>query len=120
MYQAKVTCRSFICCEKLGAEVDLESNIGGLLNNNSSQVSTDVEGINIADRDILQAALTVKFCDECGQSIPNGAKYYHCGICLNDDWDSCEDCVEAGFSCRDEEHKMVMRQMKNGMIIDIE
>lgn len=111
-----------------GAEANLDSDSGGLPDNGASQkgsqkvsiVVEDFEGIKIAEDDIRQAALTVKFCDECGLSIPNGAKYYHCGICLDDDWDSCEDCVKAGFPCRDRMHKMVRRQIKNGMIVDID
>ncbi|KAH9885699.1 ankyrin repeat-containing domain protein [Xylariomycetidae sp. FL2044] len=91
-------------------------------------LSSATAAVGIADEEdeegrrdeIRQAALTVKFCDECGRSIPDGARYYHCGICLNDDWDSCEACVRGGFPCRDRRHKMVLRQIRNGMIIDID
>lgn len=69
---------------------------------------------------IRQAASSVKFCDECGMPIPDGAKYYHCSICLNDDWDSCEACVRAGFPCRDPRHRMTRRQIRNGIIVEID
>jgi ankyrin repeat protein len=117
----------FHLLQEAGAKVNLDSDSGTLLDIGASQkgsqnvsIPHDFEEIKIADNDILQAALTVKFCDECNLSIPNGAKYYHCEICHNDDWDSCEDCVKAGFPCRDRRHKMVRRQIKNGIIMNID
>lgn len=77
------------------------------------------ETVEVADEEIRQTALAVKFCDECGGPIPEGTRYYHCHICLNDDWDSCEGCVMKGFLCRDRRHRMVPRRIKNGVIMDI-
>ncbi|GES59935.1 vegetative incompatibility protein HET-E-1 [Aspergillus terreus] len=78
------------------------------------------EGIEINEDEIRQVALSLKFCDECGQSIPDGDVYYHCTICLNDDWDSCVQCVQAGFVCQDRQHQMVRRRVRNGIIIDVD
>ena len=106
--------------EGAGAIINRDDNGSG-----GALLAQDFEGITIAnsgddDGHIRQAALSVKFCDECGRSIPNGEKYWHCGICLNDDWDSCQECVGAGFTCPARRHKMVRRQIRGGVIVDVD
>lgn len=107
-----------------GAGVGINQDGNGDDGGSSALLTQDFEGINIAnsgddDGHIRQAALSVKFCDECGRSIPNGEKYWHCAICQNDDWDSCQECVGAGFSCPAKRHKMVRRQIRGGVIVDV-
>ena len=109
--------------EEAGVGINRDENGDG--GGSDASLAQDFGSINIAnsgddDGRIRQAALSVKFCDECGRSIPNGEKYWHCAICLNDDWDSCQECVEAGFSCPARRHKMVRRQIRCGVIVDVD
>ena len=108
--------------EEAGVGINRDGNGDG--SGSGALLAQDFEGINIAnsgddDGHIRQAALSVKFCDECGRSIPNGEKYWHCAICLNDDWDSCQRCFRAGFPCPVRRHKLVRRQIRGGVIVDI-
>ncbi|KAI8151173.1 hypothetical protein K4K49_011135 [Colletotrichum sp. SAR 10_70] len=93
--------------------------ISAIVGDAPTPVSNVEEAGMSGDVNIQHAAETIKFCDECGKAIPDEAKYYHCAICLNDDWDSCEDCVNQGFPCRDRRHKMTLRQIKDGIIMDV-
>jgi ankyrin repeat protein len=76
-----------------------------------SAITEDLDEMDMSSGSSRKSSLTVKFCDECGKPIPNGAQYYHCKICLDDDWDTCEDCVKSGFPCRNRTHKLVKYQM---------
>jgi hypothetical protein len=80
----------------------------------------EFEEITISPENLRKASLSVKFCDECGEAIPDGDVFYHCRICLDDDWDSCEKCVMSGYPCRERTHTMVKYQMKNGVIREVE
>ncbi|KAK0516125.1 hypothetical protein JMJ35_002159 [Cladonia borealis] len=109
--------------EEAGVGINRDGNGDG--GGSDALLAQDFVGINIAnsgddDGHIRQAALSVKFCDECGRSIPNGEKYWHCAICKDDDWDSCQDCVRAGFSCPARKHKMVRRQIQGGIFVDVD
>ncbi|EXJ85760.1 hypothetical protein A1O1_06128 [Capronia coronata CBS 617.96] len=54
-------------------------------------------------------------CNSCGKSVPN--EHYHCGICENGDFDLCKTCVDAGVTCDGEEHWLLKRTIRNGVVI---
>ncbi|KXX77181.1 Ankyrin repeat and KH domain-containing protein 1 [Madurella mycetomatis] len=109
-----------------GAEVSLDGGSNKGSDGEVGQMGSRKPGIiveyfeGIEDDAVRQAASAVKFCDECGMPIPDGAKYYHCRICLDDDWDSCESCVKAGFPCRDVKHRLSKRQIRNGLVVELD
>lgn len=53
-------------------------------------------------------------CNHCGRSIANA--HYHCSICENGDYDLCLQCVGAGASCRGEDHWLIKRTVKDGVV----
>lgn len=53
-------------------------------------------------------------CNHCGRSIPN--EHYHCSICENGDYDLCLECVENGITCQDEDHWLIKRGVKDGVV----
>ena len=54
-------------------------------------------------------------CNNCDKAIPDA--HWHCGICDRGDFDLCGDCVGKGILCEDEEHFLVKRSVKDGMVI---
>ena len=54
-------------------------------------------------------------CNNCGKSIPN--EHYHCSICDTGDFDLCQGCVDRGITCDDDEHWLIKRSIKGGMVI---
>ncbi|KIY02534.1 uncharacterized protein Z520_00999 [Fonsecaea multimorphosa CBS 102226] len=54
-------------------------------------------------------------CNRCGQSVLN--EHYHCGICEGGDFDLCKACVDAGVTCDGDEHWLLKRTVRNGMVI---
>lgn len=54
-------------------------------------------------------------CNHCGESVPD--EHYHCGICENGDFDLCKSCVGAGVTCDGDEHWLVKRHIRNGIVI---
>lgn len=54
-------------------------------------------------------------CNNCGKSIPN--VHYHCSICEAGDFDLCQACVDTGTSCQGEEHWLIKRFIRQGMIV---
>ena len=54
-------------------------------------------------------------CNSCGKSIPN--EHYHCSICEKGDFDLCQKCVEDGVTCDGEDHWLIKRFIRNGIII---
>lgn len=53
-------------------------------------------------------------CNNCGQSVPS--EHYHCSICENGDFDLCPQCVDSGVSCPGDEHWLVKRFVKDGVV----
>jgi next-to-BRCA1 protein 1 len=56
------------------------------------------------------------FCNACDKPMADG--HYHCTICDDGDYDLCENCVNAGIHCRDENHWLVKRFVKNGQVVN--
>lgn len=54
-------------------------------------------------------------CNHCGKSIPN--EHYHCSICDAGDFDLCQSCVEQGVTCDGNEHWLIKRSIRGGMVI---
>lgn len=54
-------------------------------------------------------------CNSCGESIPN--EHYHCSICDNGDFDLCQVCVDHGVSCDGQEHWLIKRSIRGGLVI---
>lgn len=54
-------------------------------------------------------------CNNCGKSIPN--EHYHCSICDDGDFDLCQSCVDHGVSCDGEEHWLIKRSIRGGLVI---
>ncbi|KIX06866.1 uncharacterized protein Z518_04842 [Rhinocladiella mackenziei CBS 650.93] len=54
-------------------------------------------------------------CNHCGKSVPN--EHYHCGICENGDFDLCQECIDSGVTCDGDEHWLLKRTIRNGVVI---
>lgn len=54
-------------------------------------------------------------CNNCGLAVPD--EHYHCGICEKGDFDLCKPCVDAGVTCHGEEHWLLKRTIRNGLVI---
>lgn len=54
-------------------------------------------------------------CNHCGSSVPN--EHYHCGICEGGDFDLCKTCIDAGVTCDGEEHWLLKRSIRNGIVV---
>ncbi|KAE8371518.1 hypothetical protein BDV26DRAFT_275928 [Aspergillus bertholletiae] len=53
-------------------------------------------------------------CNHCGLSIPN--EHYHCSICDDGDYDLCLHCVDSGVTCPNEDHWLIRRIVKDGIV----
>ncbi|KAL6235118.1 hypothetical protein BDW75DRAFT_230622 [Aspergillus navahoensis] len=53
-------------------------------------------------------------CDHCGRPIPN--EHYHCNTCSDGDYDLCPQCIDSGVNCQGEDHWLVRRFVKDGII----
>ncbi|KKK12186.1 hypothetical protein AOCH_005185 [Aspergillus ochraceoroseus] len=53
-------------------------------------------------------------CNHCGRSIPN--EHYHCSICADGDYDLCPQCVDSGVTCPSEDHWLIRRFVKDGIV----
>lgn len=51
------------------------------------------------------------YCGICLWWIPNINSYHHCEICVNGDFDICEDCIASGALCLDGSHTLVKRMI---------
>lgn len=67
--------------------------------------------------DFPSTAYTID-CNHCGMSVPD--EHYHCGICENGDFDLCKACVDNGFTCDGDEHWLLKRTIRNGVVIPSE
>ncbi|KAI9376486.1 hypothetical protein BJX61DRAFT_367196 [Aspergillus egyptiacus] len=53
-------------------------------------------------------------CNNCNRPIAN--EHYHCTICAGGDYDLCPQCVDSGVNCLGEDHWLVRRLVKDGVI----
>jgi next-to-BRCA1 protein 1 len=55
-------------------------------------------------------------CNSCDRTIPD--LHYHCSTCDDGDFDLCQDCVDQGKSCNGNDHWLIKRFVKHGVIIN--
>ena len=55
-------------------------------------------------------------CNNCDKPIPDA--HWHCSICERGDFDLCQDCVDTGCLCDDEDHWLIKRFVKGGKVIN--
>ena len=55
-------------------------------------------------------------CNSCDSVIPDA--HWHCSICDDGDFDLCQDCVERGCLCDNEEHWLIKRSVEDGKVIN--
>ncbi|KAK8120753.1 hypothetical protein PG999_004873 [Apiospora kogelbergensis] len=53
-------------------------------------------------------------CNSCDRAVPDS--HYHCSTCDDGDFDLCQDCVEQGITCYDEQHWLIKRTIQDGQI----
>ncbi|EXJ67117.1 uncharacterized protein A1O5_09764 [Cladophialophora psammophila CBS 110553] len=54
-------------------------------------------------------------CNHCGMPVPD--EHYHCGICEGGDFDLCKPCIDAGITCDGDEHWLLKRTIRNGIVV---
>jgi next-to-BRCA1 protein 1 len=54
-------------------------------------------------------------CNSCNNDIPG--VHWHCSICVEGDYDLCQDCVEDGQHCHVDHHFLIKRHIENGRVI---
>lgn len=54
-------------------------------------------------------------CNDCGKSVLD--EHYHCGICEEGDFDLCKPCFDSGVTCLNDEHWLLKRTIRNGVVI---
>ncbi|KAL2130603.1 hypothetical protein VTI74DRAFT_6187 [Chaetomium olivicolor] len=55
-------------------------------------------------------------CNSCDATIPDA--HYHCSTCDDGDFDLCQGCVDRGVTCKGDNHWLIKRFVKNGVIIN--
>ena len=55
-------------------------------------------------------------CNNCDSAIPDA--HWHCSICDDGDFDLCQDCVERGCLCDNEEHWLIKRSVEDGKVVN--
>ncbi len=69
----------------------------------------------IKDYSALPAGIGT-FCEECGDLTTE--EHYHCYICQADNFDLCPHCFDLGIRCWKEEHLVVKRTVKGGILAE--
>lgn len=55
-------------------------------------------------------------CNSCDEAVPDS--HFHCSTCDDGDFDLCQDCVNRGITCYDEDHWLIKRTIKDGQIVN--
>lgn len=53
-------------------------------------------------------------CNSCDRAVPDS--HYHCSTCDDGDFDLCQNCVNQGITCYDEQHWLIKRTIQDGQI----
>jgi next to BRCA1 gene 1 protein len=54
------------------------------------------------------------FCNSCDQPVPDA--HFHCSTCDDGDFDLCQNCVNRGISCYNDQHWLIKRTIKEGKV----
>jgi ankyrin repeat protein len=82
-------------------------------------------GITIRDKEVNAATSPAADypsrinCDICMLRIPDVDIHYHCGMCLDGDFDICQECIANGAFCFDQSHKLIKRTVKDGTLMEV-
>lgn len=53
-------------------------------------------------------------CNSCDRAVPDA--HFHCSTCDDGDFDLCQDCVNQGISCYNDQHWLIKRTIQEGQI----
>ncbi|KAH6655733.1 hypothetical protein BKA67DRAFT_516366 [Truncatella angustata] len=53
-------------------------------------------------------------CNSCDRAVPDA--HFHCSACDDGDFDLCQDCVNQGISCYNDQHWLIKRTIADGQI----
>lgn len=53
-------------------------------------------------------------CNSCDRAVPDA--HFHCSTCDDGDFDLCQDCVNQGISCYNDQHWLIKRTIQDGQI----
>ncbi|KAI1881707.1 hypothetical protein JX265_000533 [Neoarthrinium moseri] len=53
-------------------------------------------------------------CNSCDKAVPDA--HFHCSTCDDGDFDLCQDCVNQGISCYNDQHWLIKRTIQDGQI----
>ncbi|KAH8670928.1 hypothetical protein BX600DRAFT_233648 [Xylariales sp. PMI_506] len=53
-------------------------------------------------------------CNNCERAVPDA--HFHCSTCDDGDFDLCQDCVNQGVTCHNDQHWLIKRTIKDGQI----
>jgi next to BRCA1 gene 1 protein len=53
-------------------------------------------------------------CNSCDRAVPDA--HFHCSTCDDGDFDLCQDCVNQGISCYNDQHWLIKRTIRDGEI----
>ncbi|KAK6209302.1 hypothetical protein LQW54_006407 [Pestalotiopsis sp. IQ-011] len=62
---------------------------------------------------LLRRPFTV-CCNSCDRVVPDA--HFHCSTCDDGDFDLCQDCVNQGISCYNDQHWLIKRTIQNDQI----
>ena len=64
----------------------------------------------------LRGSSYAVYCNACDAPIVN--EHYHCSICADGDFDLCCRCVSSGRVCEHEDHWLIKRFIKDGLVLN--
>ncbi|PTB64185.1 hypothetical protein BBK36DRAFT_1178535 [Trichoderma citrinoviride] len=64
---------------------------------------------------VITAAPFAVCCNNCEKTVSD--VHYHCQTCDDGDFDLCQNCVDEGVSCYDDNHWLIKRTMIDGQLI---
>ncbi|KAI0134506.1 hypothetical protein BJ170DRAFT_575466 [Xylariales sp. AK1849] len=53
-------------------------------------------------------------CNSCDRAVPDS--HFHCSTCDEGDFDLCQNCVNQGITCHDDQHWLIKRTIQDGQI----
>ncbi|KAL2862950.1 ZZ type zinc finger domain protein [Aspergillus lucknowensis] len=90
-----------------------ETDVLETANHREFVLGPDNPGVPVASHTSLAGVFCID-CNYCGRAIPN--EHYHCNTCADGDYDLCPQCLDSGVTCLGEDHWLVRRFVKDGII----